>query len=46
VLRAYAPTNPGKRSKNHLLEIISPKKDLNLDTNQIEAEARKRYGVT
>jgi hypothetical protein len=45
ILRIYAPTNPGKRSHNHMLEVISTKKDLGLDTDQIEREARKRYGV-
>ena len=43
ILRVYAPTNPGKRSRNHTLHVISPVKDLGLDTDQIEKEARKRY---
>ncbi|MEJ2730588.1 MAG: hypothetical protein P8185_19165 [Deltaproteobacteria bacterium] len=43
ILRVYAPTNPGKRSRNHTLRVISPAKDLELDTDQIEQEARKRY---
>jgi hypothetical protein len=43
ILRIYAPTNPGKRSRNHTLHVISPRKDLGLDTDQIEKEARKRY---
>ena len=43
ILRVYAPTNPGKRSRKHMLRVISPAKDLGLDTGQIEKEARKRY---
>ena len=43
VLRVYAPTNPGKRSRNHKLHVISTEKDLGLDTDQIEKEARKRH---
>jgi hypothetical protein len=43
ILRVYARTNPGKRSRNHSLRVISPGKDLGLDTGQIEKEARKRY---
>jgi hypothetical protein len=43
ILRVYAPTNPGKRSRNHTLQVVSPGKDLGLDTDQIEKEARKRY---
>ena len=43
VLRVYALTNPGKRSRNNTLHVISPGKDLGLDTDQIEKEARKRY---
>lgn len=45
ILRIYAPTNPGKRSRNHSLSVISPRKDLGLDTHQIEKEARKRYQI-
>jgi hypothetical protein len=45
ILRIYAPTNPGKRSLNHELDVISPRKDLGLDTAQIEKEARKRYNI-
>jgi len=45
ILRIYAPTNPGKRSRKHELRVISPKKDLGLDTDQIEKEARKRYHI-
>jgi hypothetical protein len=46
VLRVYAPTNPGKRSHNHLIGVISPGKDLGLEMDQIEKEARRRYGTT
>ena len=46
ILRVYAPTNPGKRSRNHNLFVISPQKDLALDTDQIEKEARKRYQIS
>jgi hypothetical protein len=45
ILRIYAPTNPGKRSLNHSLSVISPPKDLGLDTNRIEKKARKRYHI-
>jgi hypothetical protein len=45
ILRIYAPTNPGKRSRNHVLRVISPRKDLGLDRDQIEKEARKRYHI-
>ncbi len=43
LLRIYTPTNPGKRSQNHALHVISPGKDLKLDADRIEKEARKRY---
>ena len=46
ILRIYAPTNPGKRSRNHSLHVISPRKDLGLDTDHIEKEARKRYHIS
>jgi hypothetical protein len=46
ILRIYAPTNPGKRSRNHTLHVISPRKDLELDTDQIEKKARERYRIT
>jgi uncharacterized protein YjiS (DUF1127 family) len=45
ILRIYAPTNPGKRSRKHLLHVISPRKDLGLNMDQIEKEARKRYQI-
>jgi hypothetical protein len=46
ILRIYAPTNPGKRSRNHTLCVISPLKDLGLDPDKIEKEARERYHIT
>jgi hypothetical protein len=46
ILRVYAPTNIGKRSRNYKLSIISPRVDLGIDTDQIEKEARKRYDIT
>jgi hypothetical protein len=46
ILRVYSPTNPGKRSRNHLLRLISPQKDLGLDPQRIENEARKRYHIS
>ena len=45
VLRIYAPTNLGKRSRKHVLHVISPRRDLGLDTDKIEKEARKRYQI-
>jgi hypothetical protein len=45
ILRVYPPTNPGKRSRNHKLRVISARKNLGLDTDQIEKEARKRYHI-
>jgi len=45
ILRIYAPTNPGKRSQNYALHIVSPAKDLDLDVGQVLAEARKRYTI-
>jgi hypothetical protein len=45
VLRTYMPTNPGKRSLNYRLEIISPEKDLDIDLDAIGSEARERYQI-
>lgn len=45
ILRIYAPTNPGKRSHNHKIYVISPQNDLGLNTEQIEKEARQRYRI-
>ena len=46
ILRVYTSTNPGKRSRNHSLWLISPRKDLGLDTERIEKEARRRYHIS
>lgn len=43
ILRVYAPTSVGKRSAQYDLHILSPKKDLGLDLDRIEAEAKNRY---
>ncbi|MGB5986145.1 MAG: hypothetical protein WBG37_12645 [Desulfobacterales bacterium] len=45
VLRTYGPTNPGKRSLKYRFDLISPQKDVHLDLEQIEHQARKRYQV-
>lgn len=45
ILRVYAPTNPGKRSPRYTLHVLSPEKDLGLNLEQIEKEARARYHV-
>jgi len=45
ILRIYATTNPGKRSQNYSLHIVSPSKDLDLDVDQVLEEARKRYAI-
>lgn len=45
VLRVYAPTNAGKRSSKYDLHIVSPKKDLDIQPEQIEKEARERYHI-
>jgi len=45
ILRIYAPTNPGRRSRNNTLHFVSPQKDLGLDTQRIEKEARSRYQI-
>ena len=45
ILRIYAPTNQGKRSRKHKLRLISPRKDMGLDTDQIEKKVRKRYQI-
>ena len=46
ILRCYAPTNPGKRHLVHDLHVISPQKDLGLDLNPIEKDARERYRIS
>jgi len=45
MLRIYAQTNPGKRSPQYDLYVVSPRKDLELDAAAIESEARKRYAI-
>ena len=45
ILRIYAPTNPGKRSRKHKIRVLSPRNDLGLDADRIEAEARERYHI-
>jgi hypothetical protein len=45
VLRVYAPTNAGKRSSKYDLHIVSPKKDLDINPERIEKEARSRYNI-
>jgi hypothetical protein len=45
VLRVYAPTTPGKRSKKTNTRFVSPSNDLGLDLKTIEREARKRYEI-
>ena len=45
LLRIYAQTNPGKRSPQYDLHVVSPRKDLELDPDAIEGEARDRYNI-
>ena len=45
VLRTYSPTNPGKRSQKYQLDLIAPKRDLDLDLERIASQARERYWV-
>ena len=45
VLRIYAPTTPGKRSPRTTAKLVSPSKDLGLDLETMEKEARLRYGL-
>ncbi|MEA2116044.1 MAG: hypothetical protein U9P36_11780 [Thermodesulfobacteriota bacterium] len=45
ILRIYAPTNPGKRSTNYRLHLVSPVKDLGINTDQIAKEAREQYHI-
>lgn len=45
MLRIYATTNPGKRSTNYRLHIVSPIKDLNLQPDVLEKEAREQYNI-
>jgi hypothetical protein len=46
VLRIYAPTTPGKRSPRATARIISPSKDLGLDLEEMEREAKERYQLS
>ena len=45
LLRIYAQTNPGKRSAQYDLHVVSPRRDLDLDIAAIEAKARRRYAI-
>ena len=45
VLRSYFSRTPGKRSKRTDTKLISPSRDLGLDLERIEKEARRRYQV-
>ena len=46
LLRLYAQTNPGKRSSQYALHVVSPGKDLELNTAAIETDARSRYDIS
>ena len=45
VLRSYFSRTPGKRSKRTDTKLVSPSKDLRLDIERIEKEARRRYQI-
>lgn len=45
VLRVYFSRTPGKRSLRSATKLISPSRDLGLDIEQIEKQARKRYHI-
>jgi hypothetical protein len=45
VLRTYSQTNPGKRSLKYRLDVLSPKKDLDLDLKAIDEIAKERYRI-
>ena len=45
VLRVYFSRTPGKRSKRTATSLISPSKDLGLDLERIEKEAKRRYHI-
>ena len=45
ILRVYAATNPGRRSTKHETSIVSPENDLDLDLDQINAEAIRQYNI-
>ena len=44
-LRTYGPTGAGKRSRNYRLDLVSPRKDVNIDPDRIAKRARKRYQI-
>ena len=43
ILRIYADTNPGRRSQQYALQVVSPKKLFNLNLEQLGRDAQKRY---
>jgi hypothetical protein len=45
ILRTYKPTNPGKRSLNYTLDVVSPEKDVNIDLDLIAEKAHDRYMI-
>jgi hypothetical protein len=45
VLRFYFSRTPGKRSLRNATKLISPERDLGLDLEKIEKEAKKRYHI-
>jgi len=45
ILRIYSSTTPGKRAPQTTTILISPSKDLGINLEQIEEEARKRYHI-
>jgi hypothetical protein len=45
VLRTYKPTSPGKRSLKSRLDLVSPKKDADIDLDRIADRARECYQI-
>lgn len=45
VLRMYSPTSIGKRAQRITSHLVLPVKDLGLDLEAIEQQARQRYGL-
>ena len=43
IVRAYLPTNPGKRSLRYDLHVVSPTRHLDLDLDRLKQEAQRRY---
>jgi hypothetical protein len=43
VLRTYGATNPGRRSQKYRLDLVLPKKDADVNCEQIAQQARERY---